>query len=96
MSALFNLAINADALRAQVEAALRDRTEGDACLTTTVGGELPIGFGVFLLSRELPGGDILDHGLLFSDTRAQTLGGQDAEFGFGTTPPKRAEAAWDC
>jgi hypothetical protein len=35
----------------------------------------------------LPGGDFVDEGLFIRDTAVETLGGEDAEFGFGEVEP---------
>ena len=51
------------------------------------GGELPIGFDVFLVATVLPGGDCLSQGLLIGDTTIETLARQHAEFGLGHVEP---------
>ena len=49
--------------------------------------ELPIGFGVVLVSVALPGVHFLLEGLLVGDTAAQALPGQNGELGFGHVEP---------
>lgn len=49
--------------------------------------ELPIGFGVVLVSVVLPGGYFFVEGLLVGDAAAQALPGQNGEFGFGHVEP---------
>ena len=51
------------------------------------GGEVPVGFGVMGISVVLPGGDFIDAGLFIGNPAVETLGGQDAEFGFGEIEP---------
>jgi hypothetical protein len=51
------------------------------------GGELPIGFDMFLVAGMLPGGDFLGQGLLVRDAAIETLAGQHAEFGLGHVEP---------
>ena len=51
------------------------------------GGELPIGFDMFLVAGILPGGDFLGQGLLVGDTSIETLARQHAEFGLGHVQP---------
>ena len=51
------------------------------------GGELPIGFDMFLVAGMLPGGDFLGQGLLVRDTSIETLTGQHAEFGLCHVQP---------
>src|SRR5208337_620857 len=49
--------------------------------------ELPIGFGVVLVSVVLPGGYFFVEGLLVGDAAAQALPGQNGELGFGHVEP---------
>ena len=51
------------------------------------GCELPIGFGVVLVSVALPGGYFFLEGLLVGDATAQALPDQNGEFGFGHVEP---------
>ena len=51
------------------------------------GGEVPVGFGVMGISVVLPGGDFIDEGLFVGNPAVETLGGQNAEFGFGEIEP---------
>ena len=53
-----------------------------------VGGrELPIGFGMMLISIGLPSGDLSFESWLVGNTTIQALVGQDGEFGFGQVEP---------
>src|SRR5271156_3372881 len=52
-----------------------------------VGRELPIGFGVMLVSMGLPSGDLSFEGWLVGNAAIQALAGQDGEFGFGHVEP---------
>jgi hypothetical protein len=49
--------------------------------------EVLVGFGVMGISVVLPGGDFIDEGLFIGNAAVETLGGQDAKFGFGQIEP---------
>jgi hypothetical protein len=51
------------------------------------GGEVPIGFDMFLIAAVLPGGDFLSQGRLVGDASIETLTRQDAQFGFSHVQP---------
>src|SRR5208282_2035888 len=51
------------------------------------GGEVPIGFDMFLVPTFLPGDDLLDQGQLVGDTPIETLTRQHTEFGFSHVQP---------
>ena len=51
------------------------------------GCELPIGLCMMFVSMVLPSGDLSFEGLLVGNAAAQTLAGQDGEFGLGQVEP---------
>ena len=52
-----------------------------------VGCEVPACLGVVLVAIGLPGSDLLDELWFVGDAAVETLGGEDAEFGFRQVEP---------
>src|SRR3974390_3347910 len=57
-----------------------------------LGRELPVGFGVMVVSMALPGRGFFLEGLFVGDAAAQALGGENGEFGLGHVEP--ASVLW--